>query len=898
MTSTIIRTLQQDIFEPSEERLITCCHVSKYLKKKKTSFLCLVSTTSVPYNISIIQIKQTDKQFKKKRSWSLVELKSVDGHNENHDMLEFDLHLDKVYRWVATSPKERHAFIHNLWKQTTRHILKDKHMFKNIPKALITEDAMTPENKFVTSPLLALDNDLTEDFQAITDKEQEDLKSLMSGCEFALSNAEGFMEVLARDLSLLDGENVQCVLASEEQVESLMEQLELAINEADRLENQLNAYDEILCHSIPLYEDRHRDGDLLRSLLAMPGLLERPDLCNVTKLDLPEGYQRTLENADFTSREGLEAAINAANALKVAMNSNIDKALLQMAAVQEQRKKFEKYKEKFSRSLRESDKTTEGLILPQHSGVHKELYAYTELMHWMKVMDKKMYESLKDVYTSSLGKLYDRDLRSLFNTAREKIAGLSNTSIRCRHSQHRCQSIAFLTRPQHSRLCATETDSIILLHLIPSVWPALGRIGNSTRVGEAWATFSAVSSPTSLIGLDRDMWTLETSSQDRKRYDTVLEQVLTQLEPVFLQEQQFCVKFFQLDVISPTSKNTQTTLDGAELPTEVVPQRKAERQIDEDVRSMMSNLFACLKTELDLLIDHIKKQDSFYCMYVLVRLNQHVMSAQSSFLSNTFASQLIEVKRSLDQFMHQQIDSIKECKLPRKSKCGILPYVSNLEVFATNADCLLKSDRRADLEKWYTRLVDTMLEYIAIHSNDQKTPSQVIKMENYHHLYSLLSQLKISVLDSQRKEAKQKYNDALQAYVTLYFGRPLEKLNTFFEGVQARVASGVKASEVSYQLAFSKQELRKVISQYPGSTVIKLRKVKKGLEALYKKVEKHLSEEGNLLQVVWRAMQEEFIRQYKMLEDLIQQCYPGSMVSLEFTIEDILHFFSDIARSH
>lgn len=117
-----------------------------------------------------------------------------------------------------------------------------------------------------------------------------------------------------------------------------------------------------------------------------------------------------------------------------------------------------------------------------------------------------------------------------------------------------------------------------------------------------------------------------------------------------------------------------------------------------------------------------------YCMYVLVRLNQHVMSAQSSFLSNTFGSQLIEVKRSLDQFMQQQIDSIKECKLARKSKCGILPYVSNLEIFATNADCLLKSDRRADLEKWYTRLVDTMLEYISIHSNDQKTPSQVIKM--------------------------------------------------------------------------------------------------------------------------------------------------------------------------
>lgn len=62
--------------------------------------------------------------------------------------------------------------------------------------------------------------------------------------------------------------------------------------------------------------------------------------------------------------------------------------------------------------------------------------------------------------------------------------------------------------------------------------------------------------------------------------------------------------------------------------------------------------------------------------------------------------------------------------------------------------------------------------------------------------------------------------------------------------MQAKVSQGVKESEIGYQMAFSKQELRKVISIYPG------REVKKGLESLYKKVEKHLSDEENLLQVI------------------------------------------------
>lgn len=68
-------------------------------------------------------------------------------------------------------------------------------------------------------------------------------------------------------------------------------------------------------------------------------------------------------------------------------------------------------------------------------------------------------------------------------------------------------------------------------------------------------------------------------------------------------------------------------------------------------------------------------------------------------------------------------------------------------------------------------------------------------------------------------------------------------LQLFFEGVQGKVAQGVKESEISYQVAYSKQELRRVIREYPA------REVKKGLDHLYRKVDKHLCEEENLLQV-------------------------------------------------
>lgn len=45
-------------------------------------------------------------------------------------------------------------------------------------------------------------------------------------------------------------------------------------------------------------------------------------------------------------------------------------------------------------------------------------------------------------------------------------------------------------------------------------------------------------------------------------------------------------------------------------------------------------------------------------------------------------------------------------------------------------------------------------------------------------------------------------------------------------------------------------------------------------------------------------MQQEFISQYINIEELIQRCYPDSNVTLEFTIQNILEFFSEIAQSH
>lgn len=88
------------------------------------------------------------------------------------------------------------------------------------------------------------------------------------------------------------------------------------------------------------------------------------------------------------------------------------------------------------------------------------------------------------------------------------------------------------------------------------------------------------------------------------------------------------------------------------------------------------------------------------------------------------------------------------------------------------------SARRSDLEKWYAKMLSAIFEAIMrLSSESGKTPGEVVRMENFHRLHANLSHLKVPALDIHKKDAKAKYNEALNAYVTKYFGRPLIKLN-------------------------------------------------------------------------------------------------------------------------
>lgn len=68
-------------------------------------------------------------------------------------------------------------------------------------------------------------------------------------------------------------------------------------------------------------------------------------------------------------------------------------------------------------------------------------------------------------------------------------------------------------------------------------------------------------------------------------------------------------------------------------------------------------------------------------------------------------------------------------KVPRGSKCGILPCVSWFREFAERSEAIVMgTDRRADLDKSYITLIDAVFKTIErVATEHPKTPPDVIK---------------------------------------------------------------------------------------------------------------------------------------------------------------------------
>uniref|UniRef100_A0AAA9T3K1 Exocyst complex component 1 n=3 Tax=Laurasiatheria TaxID=314145 RepID=A0AAA9T3K1_BOVIN len=461
--TAIKHALQRDIFTPNDERLLSIVNVCKAGKKKKNCFLCATVTTERPVQVKVVKVKKSDKGdfYKRQIAWALRDLAVVDAKDAIKENPEFDLHFEKIYKWVASSTAEKNAFISCIWKLNQRYLRK-KIDFVNVSSQLLEgkvkkcESVPSGENQSVTGG----DEEAVDEYQELNAREEQDIEIMMEGCEYAISNAEAFAERLSRELQVLDGANIQSIMASEKQVNILMKLLDEALKEVDQIELKLSSYEEML-QSVKEQMDQISESNHLIHLSNTNNvkLLSEIEFL-VNHMDLAKGHIKALQEGDLSSSRGIEACTNAADALLQCMNVALRPGHDMLLAVEQQQQRFSDLRENFARRLASHlnnvfvqqghDQSSTlaqhsvELTLPNHHPFHRDLLRYAKLMEWLKSTDYRKYEGLTKNYMDYLSRLYEREIKDFFEVAKIKMTGTTKESKKFGKLRHLSPLVCFL----------------------------------------------------------------------------------------------------------------------------------------------------------------------------------------------------------------------------------------------------------------------------------------------------------------------------------------------------------------------------------------------------------------------------------------------------------------------
>ncbi|CAP32761.2 Protein CBR-SEC-3 [Caenorhabditis briggsae] len=862
--SAIRKIIQRQLFQKDDERIQAIVNVNKLdgKKKKNQTLLCLAVTIEHPIAVRLYFVKgEKDDTFKKKDRFNLREVREIDGINPKKPSPEFHITIgDRQYVILAGSANEKDDFIRELYKLSCQYLPVQMPDFCNFSLPQLEAEA-----SIIPIELPEHDIAMASDYQPVSAKEDADFRKLIERANLTIGDAHAFAEMLTEQLQSLDGANINSMMDSENSVNQLLSSIDAALTGVESVEKELDNCDDILAfvrNSIELIEEKDSLSVVERKNKAR---LNEEIISFVNSLqEVTDAHIETLKQANFSNPESVQKCTDAARAVAHFWHGRFAKPMLQMKAYQDRNDELAAIDVFVDRLMSHLsalfsnlndlslDHEWHELCIPKQSQRFRALSPLSDLINWLKTNRPKACNLVLQKYIDSTNLLYKRLFDNFFDTLISKVPK------------------AIGSEKKSSELAINQ--SAFIYH-----FPETSDSANTS------------------LRSDNQSFMSTSSEIDTEVLPQLIETVLAELSAVIDAEQKFVVRFFHINSELLAQFDTTSTGSGD---SSSLGGRSMEKHMNEQVRHVMGNLFDSLNIHLDSFCRAVCRHNPSNVLLLFVIMSKKVLLPQdpSSYFLITFGSLVVLIKRQFDAFIQMECGQYSEVRIVKKTRIGILPSIARFAGFVRRAETIFENaERRTDLEKAYFNLCRAVCDGIqkAAANPYSKSPSSVVKFENYHELYLTLSELKISCLDQQRKDAKALKEEHIDAYVKEFMGRPLKEIQTFFDNVNNFIEMrGIRPEEISYQQQFSRMELKKVISQHPG------KEVKKGLEQLYKKIEKNLVANSSLLQVVWRDMQEQFIKQIAEYNKLILTCYPGIKIELEVSTDNVLQFFSEIAQQH
>ncbi|RMJ10308.1 hypothetical protein CDV36_010046 [Fusarium kuroshium] len=340
--------------------------------------------------------------------------------------------------------------------------------------------------------------------------------------------------------------------------------------------------------------------------------------------------------------------------------------------------------------------------------------------------------------------------------------------------------------------------------------------------------------------------------------------VLDDLLPLMQMEQNFIIDFFhattleQIDFPDSVAARAPRDRRGGDLrrPRLMEPDRELAKRI---LRSM-EVVFAFLEAELLRLMEWVVGQDPLQGIGVLATLEKKMaeISQSNQEYLNTLLQKLhghLEVR--FKKFVDEQIRAIEETKVKISKRKGVISFIRVFPAFSAAVENMLAGvdanlASRSTIDREYDRLLKTMFDSLMVIARENPGVSvtsgsadpedkealnfHILLIENMNHFTEETDTRGLDVLEEWKDQANATYDEHMNLYLNAVMRRPLGKVLEHLENMEAQLQSGKSASTIAAQPSNSKMVFNKVLGNYDS------KEVRKGIEALRKRVEKHFGD--------------------------------------------------------
>ena len=190
--------------------------------------------------------------------------------------------------------------------------------------------------------------DAVEEGPALTPEQEEDITYVLNEQDWTVNDAGELSSVLSRELEALDQANIVAILNSEQQVNAVMEQLDLAFQALEQVNERVSRYKaeiEPIKKRVDMVGALEGNVDLRYENEKM--LMEETKKL-VHELEFPDDLMEALIGGDLRDAESARKCTKAVELLRQKDLNNFHPGLVELSVVQQRTTKFASLKESFA----------------------------------------------------------------------------------------------------------------------------------------------------------------------------------------------------------------------------------------------------------------------------------------------------------------------------------------------------------------------------------------------------------------------------------------------------------------------------------------------------------------------------------------------------------------------